>query len=99
MVTGLSPFICSEKKKQKAKNVGIGIGVAVAVAIGFCRPIQPTATATPIPIPIPTDIAFSSLFDTAKGQPTYELIGMNTPAFGSLLRTQPFIHLPSRMTV
>jgi hypothetical protein len=55
--------------------IGIGIGVAVAIAVGYCRPIQPIAIATPIPIPIPTDIVFSSLFDAAECQPTYELIG------------------------
>jgi len=53
----------------------IGIGIGVAIAVGFCRPIQPIATAIATPIPIPMDIVFSSLFDAAKFQPTYELIG------------------------
>jgi hypothetical protein len=54
----------------------IGIGIGVAVAIGFCRPIQPTATAIATAIPTPTDIVFSFLFDTAKCQPTYDLVGI-----------------------
>jgi hypothetical protein len=56
-------------------GIGIGVAVAIAVAIGFCRPTQPIAIATATPIPIPTDMVFSFLFDTAKCQPTYELIG------------------------
>jgi len=83
----------------------IGIGVAIAVAIGFCRPIQPIATAiaTAIPIPIPADMVFSSLFDAAKCQPTYELIGnipFSTPcapcADMLLAYYQAFIYPPAR---
>jgi hypothetical protein len=59
---------------RKVSAVSVGVGIGVAVAIGFCRPTQPIAIATAIPIPIPTEIAFSSLSDTAKCQPTYELI-------------------------
>jgi hypothetical protein len=55
--------------------IGIGIGVAVAIAVGCVGMQKPIATAIATPIPIPTDRVFSSLFDAAKFQPTYELVG------------------------
>ncbi len=72
MVTGLSPFICSEKKKQKAKNVGIGIGIAIAIGrIGLRKPIA-IAIAMPIAMPMIASQREYNLFMRRRVRPAHE---------------------------